>query len=350
MDDVEYYSNVPYPGGRIVDRVHVNGAEQPWPSGGIRYVMRRWLGPVHLRTQGVEFTVRYVGVHEHVKKGVYPLHTHPHSELLFTLEGNGSVKLPDINSVEECSPGHLLVLPPGNPHQSVWQLGSGSDTWRVLVVNFDIVIDMSQIPHDSGEMVDMAFTPFYEWFYIRQGVSLKVDGADLDGIKSILSDVAVTISKRKYGICADVVTGLMRAISLFSRYIRHSGLASGANVASPVISKESALLKARSLLEHGFHQDAGCIVNVAQSIGMSESHFIREFKRAYGTTPKKYSTDVIMRRAAALLRQTDITIKNATYFLGFSDPSSFSRAFTKFHGLSPREFQQSVASNQSSAT
>jgi AraC family transcriptional regulator len=200
---------------------------------------------------------------------------------------------------------------------------------------------MSQCPVNSKDVNDMAFTPFYEWFFIKQGGSIQIGEPELPAVNSSLREVAETISNRQYGVCTDVVTGLMKSISLISRHIRRMGLADGTNIASPVISKMSALQKAKSLMEHGF-QDAGCVVDVARSVGMSESHFIRAFKHAFGATPKKFSLDVQMRRAAALLVETDIKVKNASDFLGYTDPSSFSRAFTRFHGISPTEFQQTM--------
>ncbi|HMO04457.1 MAG TPA: helix-turn-helix domain-containing protein [Kiritimatiellia bacterium] len=342
VEDAEYYKHVPYPGGRIVDRVAVNGLEQPWPTGAIRYVKRRWLGPVHIRTQGVEFIVRYVGVHEHARHGFYPMHTHPHSEMLYTLDGTGTIHLPDRKRSEECVAGRLLVLPPGTAHQSAWTVNGDAAPWRLLVVNFDLVIDVSQIPQESGETIDMAFTPFYEWFYIRQGVGLTVGDPERAPVTAILNEVAASIAESQYGICSDVIACLMRAISLFSRGIRRNGLSQGNAIAPSLISKESALLKAKVMMEQGCHQqDTRCILHVAQAVGMSESHFIREFKRAYGTTPKQYSIDVLMRRAASMLARTDMTVKNVTYFLGFADPSSFTRMFSRYHGMTPKEYQRS---------
>jgi len=338
LDD--YYKYAPFPGGRIVDRVQVQGAEQPWSSNTVRYVNRRWVGPVHIRAQGIEFYIRYVGIHEHVDSGRYPMHTHPHSEFIFTLSGNGSIDIPDRKMVESCEPGHLVVTPPGRVHGSRWSVRKGDEPWRIMVVNFDIVVDVAQVLIESGERVDLAFSPFHEWFFLREGAGFKMTGPERDAVMVIMNEIVQSLNTREYGICSEIIAGLIRCVSSFSRHIRKKGLADGTLMAPPVISKDAVLLRARSLMEHGGVLDTGCVARVANTIGMSESHFIREFKRIYGTTPKQYSLEVIMRRAGALLRGTDITVKDASYHLGYLDPSTFSRAFTKYYGVSPKEFQK----------
>ncbi len=327
------------PGGRMVDRIPVQGHRQPWPDHTVRYISRRWTGPVHISAQGIVFNIRYVGVHEHVGHGAYPLHHHPHAELMYTLSGHGAVRVPGRRSEELCEPGTLLVMPPGRMHQSSWAIPHGK-AWRMMIVDFDIVVDMGQVIVQSGETADLAFTPFYEWFFVREGTGLRLNPDRQRPVTAILEEIARSLNQRSYGICTDIVAGLLRVVSLFSQHIRMAGLADGRHVTPPVISKEAALLKARSLMEHGGVVDAGCVARVARTIGMSESHFIREFKRAYGTTPKQYSLDVLMRRAAALMARTDITVKDAAHSLGYEDPSSFSRAFTRYHGLSPTEYQK----------
>lgn len=337
----------PLPGGRMVDRVPVQGHRQPWPDHTVRYISRRWTGPVHISAQGIVFNIRYVGIHEHVRHGAYPLHNHPHSELLYTLSGRGAIHVPERRVEACCEAGSLMVMTPGRMHRSSWAVPDG-EAWRMMIVDFDIVVDMGQVIVQSGETADLAFTPFYEWFFIREGTGIRLDPDLQRPVAAILEEIARSLSERSYGTCTDIVAGLLRVVSLFSRHIREAGLADGRHVTPPVISKEAALLKARSLMEYGGVVDAGCVARVARTIGMSESHFIREFKRAYGTTPKQYSLDVLMRRAAALMARTDITVKDAAHSLGYEEPSSFSRAFTRYHGLSPTDYQKQRGQDEAS--
>ena len=155
-----------------------------------------------------------------------------------------------------------------------------------------------------------------------------------------LSEITRSLSKRQYGICSDIVAGLLQAISLFSRSLRKAGLADGRHLTSPLLCTEATLLKARALMEQGEMLDAGCVDRIARTIGMSSAHFIREFCRLFGTTPKQYSLDVIMHRAATLMSHTDVIIKEAAFHLGYEDPSSFSRAFQQYHGMSPADYRR----------
>lgn len=325
--------------GRIVKRVPVKGAEQEWPQNTVRYCSRRWTGPVHMITQGIDLNIRYIGLHEHVGCGIYPLHYHPHSELVITISGRGSFCFPGSNSIESCDPGHLVVLPPTRIHQSRWSCES-SEPWRVFVVNYDLVIELGKIFEESGESVDLAFAPFYEWFYILEKSGLMLVDKDRDVVIGFLDEIIQALLERKYGICSEIVAGLIKTIAVFSRYLKRMGLADGSNIAQPYVSKDAALLRARSMLDRGGSGDAGCVTRIANAINMSESHFIREFKRVFGVTPKQFSIDSCMRRAAALLDHTDVTVKEAANQLGYDDPTSFSRAFLKYHGVSPRDHQR----------
>ncbi|HMP89489.1 MAG TPA: AraC family transcriptional regulator [Kiritimatiellia bacterium] len=330
---------MPLPGRRVVDRVSIQGEVQPWPSSDIRTVSGNWRGPVHFRVHGVDFNARYLGVHEHSGSGTYPLHTHPHAEFHFTMTGLGTVHIPDRRLTILCRPGDLVVIPPLMAHSTSWSC-EPSDKWRVFVSNFDLALDVGQIVEGIGEAVDMTFSPFYEWFFAREQNSLSINGSELQNVSPIVWEIASTISEPGYGIGAEVVAGLIRVISLFSRSLRKSGLADGSHITSPMISKDMILLKARAMLEQSEMLDSGCVARTAKAIGMSESSFIRAFKQAYAITPKQYSLYVLMRRAAAMMIRTDISVKDVAFSLGYIDPSSFSRSFHRYFGVTPTEYQQ----------
>ncbi|MBN2710912.1 MAG: AraC family transcriptional regulator [Planctomycetes bacterium] len=86
----------------------------------------------------------------------------------------------------------------------------------------------------------------------------------------------------------------------------------------------------------GEHDD---VDGMARAAGMSKFHFIREFKRITGTTPWRYILNRKITSAKELLGDSDFSIKQIAYRLGFEDSNYFSRLFRKETGFSAREFR-----------
>lgn len=72
----------------------------------------------------------------------------------------------------------------------------------------------------------------------------------------------------------------------------------------------------------------------------SARHFNRLFAAAYGTAPMSYLTDIRIRRACSLLRETSLSMAEIALRCGFGDPNYFSRIFRKKIGYSPSEYRK----------
>jgi AraC-like DNA-binding protein/5-hydroxyisourate hydrolase-like protein (transthyretin family) len=82
--------------------------------------------------------------------------------------------------------------------------------------------------------------------------------------------------------------------------------------------------------------DRGKSVNeLAEKAGLSNKQFTRLFREYYGTTPKKYQIDVVIRRAEFLLKETNMGVGEAAKQLGYPDAYSFSKQYRKVTGVSP---------------
>jgi AraC-like DNA-binding protein/quercetin dioxygenase-like cupin family protein len=333
----------PHPGSRIVDRVPVGGIVQDWPSNTVRYISRSWRGPVHIQAEGVDFNMRYVALHDHVGRGRYPRHHHPHSEFILVLDGTGVIDtdLREFSSVT-VKPGDLFVFPPRTVHQSIWTL-KAKDTWRLLMVDFDIGLEVAHMPLEEGGQVDLGFGPFYEWFFAGKGIHLVMAGDAWRQTSAVAANITAALERPGYGVGGNLLADVLQLIVLFSRGVREQGLADGRNLTSPLFSRQAALLKARTLMEHRSWFDPGCVGRLAREVGMAETHFIREFHAAYGLSPKQYSQRILMRRACALLTNTDLPVKDIAVRLGYEDSSIFSRAFTRNVGTSPATFRRQSA-------
>lgn len=73
---------------------------------------------------------------------------------------------------------------------------------------------------------------------------------------------------------------------------------------------------------------------------MSQSNFMRVFKRATGQTPMEYLLRLRLQQATHLLRTSEQTITEIAFEVGFNDSNYFSRQFKQAMGLSPRTYRQ----------
>lgn len=76
---------------------------------------------------------------------------------------------------------------------------------------------------------------------------------------------------------------------------------------------------------------------VANAVGLSKFHFLREFKRITGFTLTHYINALRCEKAQRLLEQGDRTVKEAAHLCGFSNPSYFTDVFFQYTGMLPSE-------------
>jgi AraC-like DNA-binding protein len=79
---------------------------------------------------------------------------------------------------------------------------------------------------------------------------------------------------------------------------------------------------------------------MARAAGLSRAHFSREFRRAFGETPRAYLLTRRLERAAGLLRTTDRSVAEICFDVGLQSVGSFTSSFTRTYGLSPAAYRR----------
>ena len=74
---------------------------------------------------------------------------------------------------------------------------------------------------------------------------------------------------------------------------------------------------------------------LAQVSGVSEAHFARSFKQAFGVPPHRYHLTRRIERASALLRETDWSITEIAFATGWQSLGTFGRTFRDITGHTP---------------
>jgi AraC family transcriptional regulator len=81
------------------------------------------------------------------------------------------------------------------------------------------------------------------------------------------------------------------------------------------------------------------LAELAREAGLSPYHFLRVFERLTGVTPHQYVLRTRLRKTAKRLIAEPSKILDIAFDSGFSDLSSFNRAFRAEFGVSPRHFR-----------
>ncbi|MFN3553839.1 MAG: helix-turn-helix domain-containing protein [Novosphingobium meiothermophilum] len=84
------------------------------------------------------------------------------------------------------------------------------------------------------------------------------------------------------------------------------------------------------------------VAELAALCGISPRHLQRQFLALTGKTVADYMETTRIEKAKALLEQGDLPVKAVAQACGFSHPNSFTRAFRRSTGQTPRAFRQSA--------
>lgn len=94
------------------------------------------------------------------------------------------------------------------------------------------------------------------------------------------------------------------------------------------------LLRARDRMDAASHE-AWPVARLAEVSGVSEAHFARSFKQAFGVPPHRYLLTRRIEQASTLLRDTDLSITEIAFATGWESLGTFGRTFRDVTGKSP---------------
>lgn len=94
----------------------------------------------------------------------------------------------------------------------------------------------------------------------------------------------------------------------------------------------------KDVIQHHLYADFS-MNELAQLAGLSLSSFKRAFQNIYQDTPANYLRTKKMEKAIELLKQSDYSISEICFQIGFNDTSHFTKAFKKHTQQSPLAFR-----------
>jgi AraC-like DNA-binding protein len=80
---------------------------------------------------------------------------------------------------------------------------------------------------------------------------------------------------------------------------------------------------------------------LAKNLAMNSKKLAKGFKMIYGDTIFSYHRKLCLQRASSLLLDTDKSVSEIAYDIGYSNPSNFCYAFKKEYGITPLQYRAS---------
>ena len=82
------------------------------------------------------------------------------------------------------------------------------------------------------------------------------------------------------------------------------------------------------------------LAQLAELVGLSQSHFSRAFKASTGMAPYRWQLDARVRRAQAMLIETNASLDQVAEDTGFADAVHFGRTFRNITGETPAAWRR----------
>jgi AraC-like DNA-binding protein len=99
------------------------------------------------------------------------------------------------------------------------------------------------------------------------------------------------------------------------------------------------LLRARDAMDRAYAGPLD-VRAVAAVANISPAHFSRCFRAVFGESPHRYLQRRRVERSMFLLRESDRTVMDICFDVGFSSPGTFSRTFREIVGESPTGYRK----------
>ena len=102
---------------------------------------------------------------------------------------------------------------------------------------------------------------------------------------------------------------------------------------------DAVIKRARIYIEENYYQDISN-ADYAEKLGVSESYFMKQFKKYMRVSAQQYRTECRIKNAKNMLISTNYKIADISRIVGYNDSLYFSRVFKKMTDMTPTEYRE----------
>jgi len=249
-------------------------------------------------------------------------HRHPDIEINFCLSGSYSVKIDNTTLV--MNKGDLVIASPMAAHEVLGN--DGDNTMLVIVVGTTFLseyfkyfrnLSSSELHFKLNATKDRVLLEL-----LKETAELRENPSDFSELK---------VRGNLYKICASILEKISN---------KNKGDRMTKNLHSI-----SNIEKALELVYHNYNEELK-IEEIAKLCGYSASNFCKVFKKITGTTFHKFLNHHRVQVAKKLLAETNVSVEQISYTVGFSNTKNLCRIFKDIMKCSPGYYRKKINQDQ----
>ena len=102
--------------------------------------------------------------------------------------------------------------------------------------------------------------------------------------------------------------------------------------------------QATAYVETHLADDDLSVETLSEALGMSRVHLYKRLLSLTGTTPSEFIRPIRLRRGEQLLRQSQLSVSEIAYKVGFNHPRYFTKYFKEMYGMMPSQYKDEKGS------
>ena len=278
--------------------------------------------------QELEMNSRYVDTHMDISFGDIPVNLHSHSyyEIVYVLSNSGTQYLGGTKRYT-LQRGDIIIVPPGVGHKPLFPSELAEPYRRIVLwVSTEFVESVSRIISD--------YTPKFS----QEMFLLRTMGTHYEYIGGYFHNGLKEANEKKecwqISLCGNTMQLLVACIRAFAEPENHRLKSEKPELLDDVVSYIESHLAEKITL-----------ADTAQRFYVSESTIGQTFQKKMHVSFYHYVTQRrLIAAKSMILEESNLDILSTK--VGFSDYSTFFRAFKKEFGISPREYRNLIAEGQ----
>lgn len=278
--------------------------------------------------QELEMSSRYVDTHMDISFGDIPVNLHSHSyyEIVYVLSNSGAQYLIGTKRYQ-LQRGDIIFVPPGIGHKPLFPSELAEPYKRIVLwISTDFIEGIKHI------------YPEYKHQFSEQVFLLRTIGTSWESVGTYFHIGLRESQEKKEGWQFALCGNTMQLLVVCLRALVEPET-------QPMRSEKPELLdNVVSYIESHLHEKI-TLADTAQRFFVSESTIGQTFQKKMHVSFYHYVTQRRLIAAKSMILEED-NLDSLSIKVGFTDYSTFYRAFKKEFGISPREYRNLIAENQ----